>query len=89
MGEIRTALEETLASEPSLTEARNAALVSLCRVIADRIDAQGDRASGQIVVAYLSALKDVTRAMGDEKPAALEKAGGKLRRLQIAHGTGA
>lgn len=63
-GPVRGALETTLSSSPKLSEARHAALVSLCRVTADQVDAAGAEVSSRLIASYLSALKDLDRALG-------------------------
>ena len=79
-GKQREALERTLrAGEGQLGEV-HAALVELCRTMADQIDRADDRGpSSHVSAAYLSALKDLHRAIGDEKK---ESTGGNLARLR-------
>lgn len=87
-GPVRAALEETLASDGRLSEKRHAALVALCRVTADQVDAAGAEVSSRLIASYLSALKDVERVMAGRAPAtqggASEGGGasGTLGRLQ-------
>ena len=68
-GPVRAALETTLGSSPKLTEARHAALVSLCRVTADQVDEAGAQVSSRLIASYLSALKDLDKALAAAGPA--------------------
>lgn len=61
---VRAALETTLGSDHNLRSAKHAALVALCRVTADQVDAAGEDVSSRLIASYLSALKDLDRAMG-------------------------
>lgn len=61
------ALEETIGSDPALSTPRNAAVVALCRVLARQMDLAGVEVSSRVTAAYLSALKDLRKAM-DEPP---------------------
>lgn len=80
---MREALEVTIASEPKLAEPRWSALVALCRLAADRLD--GPKPSGQIIAAYLSALKDLEKAI-DRDEAKKDGPAGTLGKLRLAHG---
>jgi hypothetical protein len=63
-GTHRKAVERTIkAGEGRLTDV-NAAVVELARAMADQVDAAGPEASSRILAAYLSVLKDLTRAIG-------------------------
>lgn len=53
-------LEITLESDARFTDASNAALVDLCRTLAEAIDAKSEPTTHQLA-AYLSALKDLRR----------------------------
>jgi hypothetical protein len=76
----RKALETTITAGQGTLGDRHAALVELCRVLADQMDAAGDAGpSGRVVASYLSALKDLGRALGNAAP---RSAGGKLASLQ-------
>ena len=79
----REALETTIAAGQGTLGDRHAALVELCRVLADQMDdAAGDAGpSGRVVASYLSALKDLGRALGN---AATRSTGGKLAGLRAA-----
>lgn len=66
---VSDALEVTLASDVRYDEDANAALVSLCRVLADQIDEAGDSVSTRLTAAYLSALKDLAKVR-EGKPVA-------------------
>lgn len=63
----------------------HAALLELCRSLADQVDAAGpDGPSSRLAAAYLSALKDLTRALNSER-APIQR--GKLAELRGAsHG---
>lgn len=56
-------LERTLACRSGLSEARYAALVDLCRLLARQIDDAGDDAPTRLTAAYLSSLKDLQRVI--------------------------
>ena len=76
----REALETTIAAGQGTLGDRHAALVELCRVLADQMDAAGDAGpSGRVVASYLSALKDLGRALGNAAPGST---GGKLAHLR-------
>lgn len=81
---VRAALEVTLASDRRLAQPKCAALVALCRVTADQVDAAGAEVSSRLIASYLSALKDIERALADRTPATSGGAGsgGALGRLQ-------
>ncbi len=74
----RDAVERSIATG-ALTDA-HAALLELVRTLADQVDAAGpDGPSSRLAAAYLSALKDLTRALnGERKPTT----GGKLAELR-------
>ncbi len=76
---VSESLEVTIGSDPRLTQPRNAALISLCRLLARQVDDAGDDASTRLTAAYLSALKDLNRALGAEQGGT---AGGKLGELR-------
>lgn len=81
---VRAALEVTLASDSRLSQPKHAALVALCRVTADQVDAAGAEVSSRLIASYLSALKDIKTALGDKTPASAGGAGsgGALGKLQ-------
>lgn len=87
-GAVRAALETTLASDARLSSAKHAALVALCRVTADQVDAAGSEVSSRLIASYLSALKDVERVLAGRSPgvqgdsAKGASGGGALGRLQ-------
>lgn len=54
-------LEVTLKSDSRFAEDGNAALVDLCRTLAEAIDAKGGEPTTHQLAAYLSALKDLRR----------------------------
>lgn len=59
----RKAIDKAVRSEAVLRTSRYAPLVELCRVLADQMDAAGDEPSTRLSAAYLSALKDLGRAV--------------------------
>lgn len=59
-GKNRAAFEVTFKASPLLSEPQHAALVALCRTLADELDTEG---GARISAAYLSALKDVGRVL--------------------------
>lgn len=65
-GPVRTALEVTVASDARLKSDRHAALVALARVTADQVDQAGAEVSSRLIASYLSALKDVQKALGEK-----------------------
>lgn len=75
-GPVRAALEKTLGTNASLKADRHAALVALCRVTADQVDAAGAEVSSRLIASYLSALKDLDKALGAAKPAPAKTSGG-------------
>lgn len=92
-GPAREALEKTLASDKRLASDKHAALVSLCRITADQVDAAGAEVSSRLIASYLSALKDLERVMGGRTPGTQggepqkgAGAGGKLGQLQAIAG---
>lgn len=78
-GPVRAALEDTLGSTPRLKEKRHAALVSLCRVTADQVDQAGAEVSSRLIASYLSALKDLDRAIGTSSAPAASRTSSKKR----------
>ncbi len=74
----RDAVERSIATG-ALTDA-HAALLELVRTLADQVDAAGpDGPSSRLAAAYLSALKDLTRALNGERKSTT---GGKLAELR-------
>ena len=91
LGPVRRALEETIASDPRLKTKRHAALVALCRVTADQVDQAGAEVSSRLIASYLSALKDIDRALGAKTTGAgganaSGNNGGALGKLQALTG---
>ncbi len=78
----RAAVERSIATgNRTLTDA-HAALLELVRTLADQVDAAGaDGPSSRLAAAYLSALKDLTRALNGERKST---EGGKLAELRTA-----
>ena len=60
-GPLRRALEVTVKASPTLARPEHAAIVALARSLADAMD-QADTTSSHMSAAYLSALKDLSRA---------------------------
>lgn len=81
MNKHQEALERTIAAGASTLSDRQAALIALCRELALRMDEEGDDTglSTRLVAAYLSALKDLTRAMSVNQET---KRTGKLSQLR-------
>ena len=67
-GPLRSAFEVTFKSDQRLAAPKHAALIALCRLLADQIDGSGAEATNRLTAAYLSALKDVERVMGGKTP---------------------
>lgn len=67
-GANRAALEATIGAAPVLAEDEHAATVQLARTLADLVDGAGTEVSSRLSAAYLSALKDVGRAVKAGKP---------------------
>lgn len=63
-GENRSSLEATIKANPALSLDANAAIVQLSRTLADQVDDAGPEVSSRVSAAYLSALKDLRRAVG-------------------------
>ena len=62
-GQNRSALEATVTANPALSLEANAAIVQLARTLADQVDDAGPDVSSRVSAAYLSALKDLRRAV--------------------------
>lgn len=77
LGPVRKALEQTLKTDARMTGDRHAALVALCRVTADQVDAAGAEVSSRLIASYLSALKDLERVMAGKAPGASGAANGE------------
>lgn len=68
MNTHRAALERTLKVSKNDLSDRHAALVELCRELADQMDGAGDDGpASRHTASYLSALKDLDRAVGGER----------------------
>lgn len=91
-GPLREAFETTFKSDSKLAAPKHAALIALCRLLADQIDQSGGEATNRLTAAYLSALKDVERVMGGRTPGTQGGApteggtSGKLGQLQAIAG---
>ncbi|MGO2780646.1 hypothetical protein [Glutamicibacter arilaitensis] len=86
----RDALERTISAgvrRGALKLDEDAALLALCRILADQMDneaADNDEGpSTRLSAAYLSALKDLQRALGREKEKSQK--GSKLAHLRAVH----
>lgn len=81
----RKALEKTIKAGAGILTDQHAALLAFCRQLADQMDASGDDGpSTRISAAYLSALKDLTRAL-TAKPDT-KRGTGKLAQLRGIEG---
>lgn len=81
MGAHRTAIEKTLRAGGRALDDRHAALVELCRALAAQMDSAGDAGpSSRVSAAYLSALKDLNRALLATAPR--QTGGSRLTLLQ-------
>lgn len=77
----RDALERTITGGAAvLADDQHAALVALCRSLADQMDdaERNDGPSTRLVAAYLSALKDVRRVLAEQRPS-----GGPTGKLSV------
>lgn len=74
-GALRSAFEVTYKSDPKLALPKHAALVALCRLLSDQIDGSGEEATNRLTAAYLSALKDIERALADRSTSATSGTG--------------
>ncbi len=77
----RDAVERAIhAGRRSLTE-ENAPLLELCRALSDQVDEAGEKGpSSRLAAAYLSALKDLARALAQPR----KELTGKLAELRAA-----
>jgi hypothetical protein len=82
----REALERTIKAGVGILTDKHAALLALCRELAGQMDDAGYEAgpSTRLSAAYLSALKDLGRALA--VPVVKERAGGKLSQLRGIQG---
>lgn len=82
----RKALERTIAAGAAVLTDRHAALLALCRELAGQMDdtASDTGPSTRLIAAYLSALKDLGRALA--VPVEKERVGGKLSQLRATQG---
>ena len=85
-GQQLEALERTIASGSAVLTDRHAALLALCRELARLMDDRGTDAepSTRVIAAYLSALKDLGRALA--VPEEKNRVGGKLSQLRVHSG---
>lgn len=81
----KEALERTIAAGAHVLNDRHAALLALCRELAVQIDGDTPDSvpSTRLVAAYLSALKDLGRALDAKQEG---RASGKLAELRGLHG---
>lgn len=86
MDSQREALERTIAAGAGVLTDKHAALLALCRELAGQMDdAETDGGpSTRLIAAYLSALKDLGRALA--VPVEKERVGGKLSQLRGIQG---
>jgi hypothetical protein len=83
---LTEALEVTLRTDRQFKDDENAALVSLCRLLAEQIDEakdMGKTPSSHVSAAYLSALKDLRRLKESERRSG--DGGSKLGNLRSVH----
>lgn len=82
----REALERTIAAGAGTLTDKHAALLALCRELAGQMDDAGTDGgpSTRLIAAYLSALKDLGRALA--VPVEKERVGGKLSQLRGIQG---
>ncbi len=78
----RSAVEQAIqAGRGALTDV-HAPLLELCRTLSDQVDEAGeDGPSSRLAAAYLSALKDLSRALAQPRK---EESTGKLAELRAA-----
>ena len=86
MDSQREALERSIAAGAEVLTDKHAALLALCRELAGQMDDAGTEGgpSTRLIAAYLSALKDLGRALA--VPVAEERVGGKLSQLRATQG---
>jgi hypothetical protein len=78
----RDALEQTLRAGSARLGDQHLALIGLCRLLADQLDDAGSDASTRLTAAYLSALKDLGKVLGEVR----ESVGGKLAAVRALRG---
>lgn len=86
MATQKEALERTIAAGAGVLTDKHAALLALCRELAKQMDedAMGSTPSTRLIAAYLSALKDLGRALNTKEE---KRAGGKLAELRGSTGS--
>ncbi len=81
----REAVETALTAAGSKLGPTDQPLIHLLRTLADQMDAAGPNPSTRLSAAYLSALKDLRRAL-ETKPSAIPPANNRLAQLRAIHG---
>lgn len=81
MDRQREALERTIAAGGGVLTDKHAALLALCRELAEQMDGEPAESppSTRLIAAYLSALKDLGRALNSKEE---KRPGGKLSELR-------
>ncbi len=82
-GPHRKAVEAAITASGHRLNSTHGPLLELCRTLSSQMDAAGEEPSTRLSAAYLSALKDLTRAQAasSETPAS-----GKVAKLRALHG---
>lgn len=81
MDRQQDALERTIAAGAGVLTDKHAALLALCRELAEQMDGDPSESppSTRLIAAYLSALKDLGRALNSKEE---KRTGGKLSELR-------
>ncbi len=81
----REAVEAAIAAAGDKLGPTDKPLLQLLRTLAEQMDAAGPNPSTRLSAAYLSALKDLRRAL-ETKPSAIPPANNRLAQLRAIHG---
>ena len=81
----REAIDAAIAAAGAKLGDTDKPLLQLLRTLVDQMDAAGPDPSTRLSAAYLSALKDLRRAL-EAKPAASTRTGNRLDQLRAIHG---
>jgi hypothetical protein len=81
MGKHLTALESAFEGAGLKLKATDKPLMELCRTLATQMDEAGSEPSTRLTAAYLSALKDLRRAVAESAARATKP--GKLAELRV------
>ena len=79
---MKETLEQTLRAGSARLGDQHLALIGLCRLLAGQLDEAGQDASTRLTAAYLSALKDLGKVLGEVK----EPVGGNLAAVRALRG---